>query len=92
MTPDRLLSEPPSEFYEDPYIPSVLEASSYSRIPLLPVEAHAILVNYAGRDLSEVDRKALEMISGSDDADVRMDYKVVRRKAAEKLGKENDWD
>lgn len=83
---------PPSEYYERPYVPSPDEAKGYLFIPLLPVEAHSILVDRAGTVMSELDALALQRISDSEEEDIALDYKKIRRKIAEELGVEDDWE
>lgn len=85
-------SIPPSEFYEELYIPSASEAANYSRIPLLPVEAHTILVNSVCRPIHKIDRIALQRISESDEPDFTLDFKTVRRQVAKELDTDDDWD
>jgi hypothetical protein len=83
---------PPSEYYEKPYLPSANEAREFSKIPLLPVEALTILVNNAGKPMSVIDRLALQKISESDDSDVHLDLKAMRRQIAAELDADDDWE
>lgn len=82
---------PTSEYYEAPYIPSAYEAANYLAIPLLPVEAHFILVNNAGKLIQKIDRLALQRISESDEPDFTLDFKAVRKQVAKELDMDDDW-
>lgn len=83
---------PTNEYYESPYIPSTVEASDYSTIPLLPVEAHSILVGNTGKRIPTVDKLALQRISELDESDIQVDYKKVRKQVARELGLDDDWE
>ena len=83
---------PSRSYYERPYIPSAKEASDYSSVPLLPVEAHTILVDNARKRVSMVDNIALQKISESDESDVAVDFKKVRRQVIAELGVDDDWE
>jgi len=88
----KLEQTPPREYYERPYLPSANEASNYLTIPLLPVEAHTILVGRAGKPMSELDRLTLQRISEMEESDVAVDLKEFRIKVATEFGIENDWE
>lgn len=83
---------PPSEYYERPYVPSANEARDYSAIPLLPVEAHTILVDNAGKPMSTLDRLTLQRIAESDENDSPIDLKTIRRQLASELDVDDDWE
>ncbi|MBI5358197.1 hypothetical protein HZB69_01035 [Candidatus Amesbacteria bacterium] len=83
---------PPGEYYENPYFPSTNEARDYSAIPLLPVEAHSILVDSAGKSMSDLDRLTLRRIAESDESDAPLDLKAIRSQVAVELGVDNEWE
>lgn len=82
---------PPASYYENPYLPTVGDRDEYQTIPLLPVEAHTIIVDSAGKHLSTVDRLTLERIADEDD-DVPIDFLMVRRRVMAELCTDDDWD
>lgn len=90
-TLDEKETVPPSSYYEKPYLPSAADRGVYSSIPLLPVEAHTIIVDSAGKRLSTVDRLTLQRIAEEDD-DVPIDFLTVRRRVMAELGTDDDWD
>lgn len=58
---------PPSSYYENPYLPTAEDRDEYQTIPLLPVEAHSILVDVVGKPIAIIDRLTLQRIAESDD-------------------------
>lgn len=70
---------PDSDFYESPYVPSVLEMDDYRTVPISAVEANTLLVNSAGKNLSPAVREALIEASGID-GDETVDLKgLIKR-------------
>lgn len=88
---DERIAIPPARYYEFPYLPGIVEGESYHRIPLLPVEAHSILVDRAGKPISTVDRLTLQQITEGD-GDEAIDFQAVRRRIVAELGTNEDWD
>jgi len=82
---------PPASYYENPYLPTVGDRDEYQTIPLLPVEAHSILVDAAGKRITTIDRLALQRIAESDD-DESIDFQAVRQQIMAELDTDDDWD
>lgn len=72
-------SRPGSEYYEDPYIPSMEERKDWKTWPLRPVEAHHLLVTNVEK-LSETDHQALRaIIDGDYHPDQEVDMFLIQR-------------
>ncbi len=82
---------PPDSYYEEPYLPGLGDRDEFETIPLLPVEAHFIMVGRAGKPLAEVDRLALMRIS-EQDGEMRIDFLETRRIIMAELGIDEEWD
>ncbi len=82
---------PPASYYENPYPPSAGDRGEYPAIPLLPVEAHSILVDAVGKPITSIDRLTLQRIAESDD-DGPIDFQTVRRQIMAELDTDDDWD
>ena len=82
---------PPASFYEEPYLPSDGDREEYDNIPLLPVEAHSIIVRMAGKPMSTVDRTTLLRIS-DDDGECPIDFMEMRKRVLIEFEIDDDWD
>lgn len=82
---------PPTSYYERPYLPGPGDRVEFHTIPLLPVEAHTILIDNAGKPLSTLDRLTLLRISESEE-DEPIDFQAERRRVAAELDTDEDWD
>lgn len=89
--PNEVQKQPPAEYYEQPYLPGALELDDYATLPLLPVEAHTILVNSVGTTMSTTDRIALERIAHSD-SDEPVDLLAIRKRVMDEFDTDDDWD
>ena len=82
---------PPASYYENPYPPTAGDRNEYPTIPLLPVEAHSILVDAVDKPITTIDRLTLQRIAESDD-DEPIDFQAVRRQIMAELDTDDDWD
>ena len=82
---------PGKEFYEYPYLPCPLESKEYDSIPLTGAEVNTIIVANAGKQLSTVDRSALQMMSEVE-SDEFVDLQAARRRAQALLGFDSEYD
>ena len=85
------MAVPPASYYENPYPPTTGDRDEYQTIPLLPVEAHSILVAAIGKPISTVDRLALQRIA-DEDGDEPIDFQSVRRQIMSEFDTDDDWD